>query len=90
MFSQQQQREKKIRNFIVAEALELSLEEQENLIEQLIIQTKRQINKEDEESRLEHSGNLNNRLYRQVNVIRAFRHNTKDFVELFELWQHHR
>lgn len=90
MFNQQQQREKKIRNFIAAEALELSLEEQQNLVEQLIIQTKAQINRlQEDDCRIEQSDNLNDRLYKQLNVIKAFGRNTNDFLDLFKLWQNH-
>lgn len=88
MFNQQQQKEKKIRNFILSEALDLSLDEQQNLIEQLIIQTKRQINQtQEEEIRIKLSNDLNNRLYNQLNIIKAFRDNSDDFINLFELWQ---
>jgi len=87
MFNQQQQRERKIKNFIRAEASELGLEEQQDLIEQLIVQIKKQINNLDDENlRIKHSGNLNERLYKQLNLLRAFRQNAGDFINLFELW----
>ena len=90
MFSQQQQRDKKIKSFLAAEAAELSLEQQQNLIEQLIIQTKAQINNlQNEDSRLAEGARFNDKLYRHLNVIKAFRNNTKDFVDLFNLWQYH-
>jgi hypothetical protein len=90
MFNQQQQREKKVKNFIASVASDLSLEDQQNLIEQLVIQTKQQINKlQDGDLRIELSNNLNNRLYRHLNIIKAFRQNSNDFIDLFELWHNY-
>ena len=91
MFKHQQQREKKIRNFILTEASELSIEEQQNLIEQLVIQIKRQIYElKDESYGIEQTDRLNTRLYKQLNILRVFKENTRDFVCLFELWQSNR
>jgi hypothetical protein len=88
MFEQQQHREKKIRSFIALQASELSIEEQQNLVDQLITQIKTRINlSQDEDWRFRKSSDLNIRLYKQTNIIKAFKENTKDFVELFELWR---
>jgi hypothetical protein len=88
MFEQQQQKEKKIRSFIALQASELSIEEQQNLVDQLITQIKTRINlSQDEDWRFRQSSDLNIRLYKQTNIIKAFKENTKDFVELFELWR---
>ena len=90
MFKQQQQRDRKIKNFLVIEAHDISLEEQLNLIELLIIQTKAQINKiQDQDQRLELFAILNDRIYKQMNIISAFRQNARDFINLFELWKNH-
>ena len=69
MFNQQQEKEKKIKIFIASVASDLDLVEQENLIEQLIIQTKTQINRiDDDHQALVHANYLNNRIYKQINI----------------------
>lgn len=87
MFKQQQDKEKKIKNFIATIAEDLDIYYQEDLIEHLIISLKSRIDKiRDPHMSLVHQNHLNDRLYKQINVLQAFQNNHRDFETLFNLW----
>lgn len=89
MFNHQQNRNKKVRNFIVSIASDLDVENQQILIEQLIIKTKTKINElDDRKSRITNANQLNSKIYQQVNILKAYRDFPEDFQPLFQLWEH--